>query len=108
MFDLVRSYGMSICIADWPEMEISVPNDLPFLYVRRHGPKTGSLYSGCYSEKDLKKDAEEIITWSKKGKEAFAYFNNDFSGYAVKNAIQLKKMVEKKVRTYYDKDEFKL
>jgi uncharacterized protein YecE (DUF72 family) len=98
VFEILRLYGMSICIADWPEMEISIPTDLPFLYLRRHGPESGSLYSGCYSKTELKKDAQEIIAWSRKGREVFTYFNNDSSGYAVKNAIQLKEMVEGKRR----------
>jgi len=93
VFDILRLYGMGICSADWPDREIKIPTDLPFLYVRRHGPESGALYSGCYSEEELRKDAQKIITWSRKGKETFAYFNNDASGYAVKNAIQLKMMV---------------
>ena len=93
VFSLIRDNKMSICHADWPEFSREIPDDFPFLYVRRHGPTSGFLYAACYSEKQLKEDGEKIRSWAKQGKDVFVYFNNDAAGYAVKNALRLKELV---------------
>jgi uncharacterized protein YecE (DUF72 family) len=38
-------------------------------------------------------DLGKIQDWRKKGKTVFVYFNNDAYGFAVKNALTLKKFV---------------
>jgi len=41
----------------------------------------------------LKGWAEKIRAWRDKGGRVFVYFNNDAYGFAVKNALALKKLV---------------
>jgi uncharacterized protein YecE (DUF72 family) len=41
----------------------------------------------------LKGWAEKIENWRKKGRDVFVYFNNDAYGFAIKNALTLKKLV---------------
>ncbi len=62
-----------------------------FTYLRLHGGEV--LYGSYYSDKELKQWAEKIKDWRKKGKTLFVYFNNDAYGFAVKNALTLKKLV---------------
>jgi uncharacterized protein YecE (DUF72 family) len=62
-----------------------------FVYLRLHGGEV--LYGSNYSDKELKGWAERIETWAKKGRDAFVYFNNDAYGFAIKNALTLKKLV---------------
>lgn len=46
-----------------------------------------------YITKELKEWAEKIKILRKKG-EVFCYFNNDAQGFAVKNAMELKELME--------------
>lgn len=90
-YQLLRQNNMALVFADYPQLAIVKPETSNFIYLRRHGP-TG-LYRGCYSDKMLKADAKVISKFQKEGKDVFIYFNNDAEGYAVANALQLKKIL---------------
>jgi uncharacterized protein YecE (DUF72 family) len=62
-----------------------------FVYIRFHGGDV--LYGSNYSDKELTQAAGNIRSWRKKDKTVFVYFNNDAYGFAVKNALTLKKWV---------------
>ncbi len=62
-----------------------------FVYIRFHG--YGKRYGGCYPEEFLREWAKQIKEWDSKGLDVFAYFNNDFEGYAIENARSLIGMV---------------
>ncbi len=90
-FQLLTQYGMAFVIADsgerFPYYE-AVTSD--FVYLRFHGHE--KLYASDYSEKELQDYAGKIEGWLKQDKEVWAFFNNDFHGFAVKNAERLRKM----------------
>lgn len=90
VYDLFNKYNISFCIADWP-IKIIPPITSDFIYIRRHGAtaETGP-YGGDYPLKELKNLSQKIKNWNK---ETYVYFNNDANAYAVKNAIQLCKML---------------
>lgn len=67
---------------------ITPSNNSQFIYIRFHGPK--SLYTSSYSDLELSHWSEKIRKMAKE-REVFCYFNNDARGYAVKNALFLKK-----------------
>jgi uncharacterized protein YecE (DUF72 family) len=94
VFALLRDAGMTVCRADHPRFGVEIPEETPFEYVRRHGPHEGALYAGCYSEEELRQDAALIRRWREAGKDVFVYFNNDWQGYAVRNAMRLKEILE--------------
>lgn len=93
VYTILKRYNWSLCLADWQGLFIDGPTTADFVYIRRHGP--GARYSSCYSEEMLKMDAERIKGWLKEGRDVYIYFNNDAYGYAVKNAVRLKELVEK-------------
>ena len=95
VYELMQAYNMSVCYADWPGLEIYPPDIFPFIYIRRHGPTTQRLYTGCYLPQELERDASFIQEQLKKGRKVFVYFNNDAFGYAVKNALELKRLLER-------------
>lgn len=64
-----------------------------FVHVRLHGPDTGSLYAGSYSDDDLRWSAGRVREWDASGRDVFAYFNNDGNGNAVRNAQTLRQLV---------------
>jgi len=60
-----------------------------FMYIRLHGSKT--LYTSEYTQEELRAYAEKIRCWSE---DTYVYFDNDFKGYALKNARELKEILE--------------
>jgi len=95
VYQIIRSFNMSVCQADWPNLNVEVPDDFPFIYIRRHGPKGERLYSGCYNREEIEMDARHIRSLLDAGKDVFIYFNNDAFGYAIRNALELKQLINK-------------
>ena len=62
-----------------------------FAYVRLHGP--GGKYQGSYSSKALEMWAKRIEQWRERLAAVYVYFDNDDSGYAVKNALSLRELL---------------
>lgn len=87
VIDLCKEHNVSICMADWPEFIDDLPVTSDFVYIRRHGKK-GS-YATCYSKAELKADAKRIKNYLEDGMDVFIYFNNDYHGYAPRNAKEL-------------------
>lgn len=85
-FELMGEFHIAFCIADtagrYPYHE-EITTD--FLYIRLHGSK--KLYASDYTEEELRTWAGKIRKWKR---DAYVYFDNDFHGYAVKNAKRLK------------------
>ncbi len=90
VFALLQKHGVALCLHD---MEGSATGPLkvgPFVYVRFHGT---SKYSGSYSDAALQRWAEWMKEQMGKGKDVFAYFNNDVGGHAPRDARRLKLLV---------------
>lgn len=91
IYKILRKFSIALCIAhspNWKKEEIITAD---FIYLRFHGGEV--LYGSEYSDEELKEWAMKVKKWKEKGKKIFAYFNNDYGGFAVKNAITLKKLL---------------
>jgi uncharacterized protein YecE (DUF72 family) len=94
VYELLRARNHALCIAHsprWPRAEIATAD---FFYLRFHGGER--LYGSNYSEEELGECAAKIRAWLKKGSDVYAYFNNDAQGYAVHNALRLRKLITRK------------
>jgi uncharacterized protein YecE (DUF72 family) len=95
-FQLLSRGNMAFVIADsgnrFPFYE-TVTAD--FVYLRLHGPE--NLYASDYTESDLQNWARKITRWLKENKEVWTFFNNDYGGYAVKNARKLIEIINNTV-----------
>jgi len=89
---ILRKHNAAVVFQDFPEWPIFKGITADFVYLRFHG-KT-SLYSSCYTEKELKRWAEKIKNWQNQGLDVYGYFNNDALGYAVENAKTLERLVQ--------------
>jgi uncharacterized protein YecE (DUF72 family) len=89
VFEILKENNIAFCISDtagrYPYHE-EITAD--FLYIRLHGSQ--KLYASEYSEAELQAWARKIRDWSM---DTYAYFDNDFQGYAVENAKRLKKIL---------------
>ncbi|MDP4202249.1 MAG: DUF72 domain-containing protein [Bacteroidota bacterium] len=92
LFDLLNSYSIGFVISDaggkFPFAEI-VTSD--FVYIRFHGRE--QLYASDYTMQDLVFYAEKIRSWLNEGKDVWAFFNNDYGGFAPKNALNIRELV---------------
>jgi len=84
-FELLQKYKVASCIISMEGFEPQIRATAPFVYFRFHGP-AGSL---SYSDDELNFWAEKIFSFYSEGKDVFVYFNNDYEGYAVFNALSL-------------------
>jgi len=89
---IFESANIALCFADWPELTIEEPITADFIYLRRHGP--GLLYASNYSSGQIQQEAANIRQWLRQGLDAYIFYNNDAFGWAVENALSLKKMIE--------------
>ncbi len=91
-YKLLEKYNAALVIADssrYPKAEV-VTTD--FVYIRMHGP--AELFASKYSDKALENLAKKIKKWQKEKRDVFVYFNNDFHGFAIENALFLKKLLK--------------
>ena len=92
VFDLLRQHNAAFCIHDFRGKDSPREITADFTYMRMHGP-TEIAYAGSYPLGTLKKWAQQIRTWRKDLKAIYVYFNNDFQGYALKNALKLRELI---------------
>jgi uncharacterized protein YecE (DUF72 family) len=90
--DLLADAGVSYCIHDMRGFPCPGWVTGPLVYVRFHGP-ADLKYSGRYSRSHLAHWADWIGEFRRGGRDVYAYFNNDDSGHAVANALELREFV---------------
>jgi len=83
VFELLARNRVALCLADWRDMPVTGPVTADFVYVRRH---YGGAGEGDYGRADLNRDVRQIQEWLREKKDVYVYFNNDWKGFAIKNA----------------------
>ncbi len=86
VFEVLGRHGAALCVHD---LLADHPWELTadWAYVRFHGPEALTRkYWGRYGGRRLAKPAERMAAWLADGHDVFAYFNNDYQGFAVKDA----------------------
>jgi uncharacterized protein YecE (DUF72 family) len=92
VLDLLRWHGVALAVGDHPERPWQ-----PWLattdwsFVRFHYGARGRR--GNYSETELRELAPRVAELAKAG-DVYVYFNNDWEGFAVKNAQRLRRLLE--------------
>jgi len=90
-FRMLEEFNFALCMAHGSGLPLIETATSDFVYLRLHGGEV--LYGSNYSDKELKQWAEKVRNWRRKRKIIFVYFNNDAYGFAIKNALLLKKMI---------------
>jgi uncharacterized protein YecE (DUF72 family) len=90
-YDLLRKHKISFCIVSGPKLPSDSIVTSPVAYFRFHGLE---WYRSNYPAIELKKWAERIKKISSKCEKVYCYFNNDYNAYAVKNALELRKLLK--------------
>jgi uncharacterized protein YecE (DUF72 family) len=91
VYELLRSHGVALVIGDTPERPFqSYELTADWTFVRFHYGQRGR--GGNYSDRELHEWAERIDGWRGRG-DVYAYFNNDWEGYAPRNARLLQRLL---------------
>jgi uncharacterized protein YecE (DUF72 family) len=89
VYALLREHGVALVIADHPERPFQTHEmTSDWTYVRFHYGARGRR--GNYSEAELETWRRRIAGWRSRT-EIYAYFNNDWEGFAVKNGEWMRK-----------------
>lgn len=92
VYALLRVHGAALVRGHSQRYPLAPPEETAdFIYLRFHGP--GRLFASSYTDEALAEWAARIRQSLKRRNAAFAYFNNDFQGFALRNARTLLQMV---------------
>jgi len=88
VYELLRSRGAALVIGDDPRRPFQTCElTADWTFIRFHSGTRGRR--GNYSESELEEWAQRLEGWRPEV-EVFAYFNNDWEGLAIRNALWLK------------------
>jgi len=89
VYELLRSHEAALVIGDRPERPFQTHElTADWTFIRFHYGHRGR--GGNYSHSELDTWARRIRAWNRE-RDVYAYFNNDWEGYALENAIYLKR-----------------
>jgi uncharacterized protein YecE (DUF72 family) len=89
VYAVLREHGVALVIGDDPRRPYQTHElTADWTFVRFHSGRRGR--GGNYSERELDEWAERIRRW-RESVDVYAYFNNDWEGYAIRNAQGLKR-----------------
>jgi uncharacterized protein YecE (DUF72 family) len=90
-YELLGAHGAALVIGDHPERPFQAHElTADWTFIRFHYGSRGR--GGNYSERELQEWARRIEGW-RASADVYAYFNNDWMGYAVKNGLRLQELV---------------
>ena len=91
VYALLREHGAALVIGDRPEVHVFQTHELTanWAFVRFHSGSRGRR--GNYSEGELREWAARLRSWTVR--QTYAYFNNDWEGFAPRNAQRLKELL---------------
>jgi uncharacterized protein YecE (DUF72 family) len=92
-YSLMTEFGVAFVISHsgdhFPYAEVVTAKNI---YFRFHGP--GTLYNTKYHSATLKKYSRLFNKWQEEGRDLWIFFNNDWFGYGIENALTLRKFLE--------------
>ena len=92
VYALLRDHGAALVVGDESSRWATTPHvrTADWTYIRFHHGSRGR--HGNYSASEIERWAGRISQW-RRDTEVYAYFNNDWEGYAIRNAKLLKKQL---------------
>jgi uncharacterized protein YecE (DUF72 family) len=88
----LRTANIAVCLSDAPDFPLWNTVTADFVYVRLHGHTR--KYASSYSPASLAQWARSTERWLGEGRDVHVYFDNDAEGHAVRNALDLRALVE--------------
>ena len=95
VFEVLRRRGAALCLHDLLEGHPWL-RTTDWVYARFHGPAALEQKNhGRYGPRRLEPAASMFSEWLADGHDVYAYFNNDYEGHAVADALWLAKRLER-------------
>ena len=91
IYEVLKQHNAALVLSNSPDFPEKMVQTADFSYIRFHGGK--DLYSSYYSSEEMNEWAKRIKKLSD-ARDVFAYFNNDANAFAVKNALEIKNLLE--------------
>jgi uncharacterized protein YecE (DUF72 family) len=93
IYDALREHGVALVVGDRPEVKSFQAQvfTTDWTFVRFHYGSRGRR--GNYSDAELREWAARFREW-RAGVDVFAYFNNDWEVFAVRNALRMKELLQ--------------
>jgi uncharacterized protein YecE (DUF72 family) len=93
VYGLLREHGAALVVGDESSRWVSTPpvRTADWTYIRFHHGSRGRR--GNYSKAEIETWARRIAQW-RRDTEVYCYFNNDWEGYAIRNAGLLRKLLD--------------
>ena len=92
VLDLLSRRGVALAIGDHPRRRFQLHEaTAPWMFIRLHSGSRGR--DGNYSAAELDEWAQRIAAW-RRAHEVYAYFNNDWRGFAPANAQGLRQRLD--------------
>jgi uncharacterized protein YecE (DUF72 family) len=86
---MLREHGSALVIGDHPQRPFQTHElTANWTFVRFHSGTRGQR--GNYSESELEEWAQRLEDWRSDRIDVYAYFNNDWEGFAIRNGLWLK------------------
>jgi uncharacterized protein YecE (DUF72 family) len=90
-YELLRRHQAALVIGDHPQRPFQTHElTADWTFIRFHYGHRGR--NGNYSDRELEEWASRIADWRRRA-DVYAYFNNDWMGFAVRNGLRLKKLL---------------
>jgi uncharacterized protein YecE (DUF72 family) len=91
VYQLLTDHSVALCIPVGGRVNPDRVTTAPFTYIRMH---RGAEPAGGFTGEELSVWAAQIRSLRVRGKEVYVYFNNDWEGYAVRDAMALQELLE--------------
>jgi uncharacterized protein YecE (DUF72 family) len=82
-YQLLAEHGVALCIPVGGGLEPDRITTAPFTYIRMH---RGKEPAGGFTNAELEAWASRVRALAASGKEVYVYFNNDWEGFALRDA----------------------
>ena len=90
VYQLLTDHHVALCIPVGGGLYPDRVTTAPFTYFRMHW---GQEPGGGFTEDEITSWAGQISALRSAGKEVYVYFNNDWGGYATRDAMRLRKLL---------------
>src|SRR5215213_4204614 len=92
VYQLLTEHAIALCIPVGGGLHPDRVTTAPFTYFRMH---RGQEPEGGFTEQELVSWAAQIRGLRSAGKEVYVYFNNDWGGFAIRDAFKLRELLNR-------------
>lgn len=90
VYDLLARHEVALCIPIGGRVHPDLVTTAGFAYLRMHA---GAAPGGGFTDDQLRAWAGRVRALRHAGKEVYVYFNNDWEGHAVRDAVRLRELL---------------